>query len=139
LALQREAQRVADARGAQRVMLAAPAGELHVVALRMVDNLLRDAGYDVVMLGADVPADALAWSARRHEPAVICLSSTMPGGADQVLISIHEIQQEWSAAGFVIGGPALTSRVQSGPGIDTSAAASRTSWRPSTRWSSARA
>ena len=26
----------------------------------MVDNLLRDAGYDVVMLGADVPAEALA-------------------------------------------------------------------------------
>ena len=44
-------------------MLATPAGELHVVALRMIGNLLRDAGYDVVMLGADVPAEALAAAA----------------------------------------------------------------------------
>ena len=40
-------------------MLAAPAGEQHIVALRMVDNLLRNAGYDVAMLGSDVPGEAL--------------------------------------------------------------------------------
>src|SRR3954451_3787668 len=40
LALQREAERLAVSRGAHRVMLATPAGELHVVALRMVANLL---------------------------------------------------------------------------------------------------
>ena len=61
-------------------MLATPAGELHVVALRMVDNLLGEAGYDVVMLGPDVPAADLAAAAGRHEPHVICLSATMPGG-----------------------------------------------------------
>ena len=118
LALQREAQRVARARRDQCIMLAAPAGELHVVALRMIGNLLRDAGYEVVMLGADVPARALAASASRHEPDVICLSSTMPGGGDQVLISIHEVQRERPAAGFVIGGRGLTSRLRSRPGID---------------------
>src|SRR5215213_5511259 len=84
LALQREAQRTALARGGNRVLLATPAGEQHVVALRMIANLLRDAGYDITMLGADVPARALAAAARRHEPDVICLSSTMPGGADRV-------------------------------------------------------
>ena len=46
----------------------------------MTGNLLADAGYDVVMLGPDVPADALADSAARHEAAVICLSATMPMG-----------------------------------------------------------
>ena len=118
LALQREAQRVARARAHHRVMLATPAGEHHVVALRMVGNLLRAAGYDVVMLGSDVPARALAASARRHRPHVICLSSTMPGGADHVLVSIHEVQRQWPAAGFVVGGRGLTSRVRSRPGID---------------------
>ncbi len=118
LALQREAQRLAQARGHHRVMLAAPAGELHVVALRMVANLLRDVDYDVVMLGADVPADALAASAGRYEPHVICLSTTMPGGGDQVLISIHEMQQQWPGAGYVVGGRGLTSRLRSQPGID---------------------
>jgi methanogenic corrinoid protein MtbC1 len=83
LALQREAQRVAQERGDHRVLLATPAGELHVVALRMIANLLRGTGYDVVMLGADVPPTALASAVRRHHPDVVCLSSTMPGGADR--------------------------------------------------------
>ena len=118
LALEREARRLRRDRGDHRVMLAAPAGELHVVALRMIGDLVRDAGYDVVMLGADVPPAALAASASRHRPHVICLSSTMPGGGDQVLVAIHEVQQTWSGAGFVIGGRGLTSRVRTLPGID---------------------
>ena len=68
LALQREAQRVASNRAGRSVMLAAPSGELHVVALRMVANLLRDGGYTVIMLGADVPPHALAAAATRHQP-----------------------------------------------------------------------
>ncbi len=55
LALQREADRVAKQRRRHRVMLATPAGERHIVALRMVSNLLSGAGYWIVMLGADVP------------------------------------------------------------------------------------
>ena len=64
LALEREAQRVARARGGAQVMLAAPAGEQHVVALRMIGSLLRDAGYGVVMVGADVPATAARGTTR---------------------------------------------------------------------------
>ena len=118
LALEREAQRVATARGGLCVMLAAPEGEQHVVALKMTGSLLRDAGYGVVMDGADVPADALAVSARRHEADVICLSATMPGGEDQALIAIHEVQEQWPSTGFVIGGRGLTSRSLSRPGIE---------------------
>jgi MerR family transcriptional regulator, light-induced transcriptional regulator len=113
LALQREVRRTARGRSDHRVMLAAPGGELHVVALLMVGNLLRDAGYDVMMLGPDVPADALASSARRHEPDVVCLTATMPGGADQALSAIREVQQQWPTAGFVLGGRGVMSRVRS--------------------------
>jgi methanogenic corrinoid protein MtbC1 len=98
-------------------MLATPAGELHVVALRMVDNLLGEAGYDVVMLGPDVPAADLAAAAGRHEPHVICLSATMPGGTDRTLIAIDEVQQVRPQVSFVIGGRGLSSRVRSEPGI----------------------
>ena len=118
LALQREARRVVESRGKRRVMLAAPSGELHVIALRMVGTVLHEAGYRVMMLGPDVPAAALAAGAIRHRPEVVCLSATMPGGGDRVLLSIHEVQQAWPAAGFVIGGRGLTSRVRSNPGID---------------------
>jgi methanogenic corrinoid protein MtbC1 len=118
LALQREAQRVADRRRGQRVMLAAPSGEQHIVALRMVASVLREAAYDVVMLGADVPAGALAAAAYRHDPQVICLSSTMPGGADRLLIAIDAVQQECPRAAFVLGGRALTARLRPQPRIE---------------------
>lgn len=104
LALQREAQRVAEARGGRRVMLATPPGELHVVALRMVANLLEGAGYDIVMLGADVPSSALGTAARRHQAEVVCLSSTMPHRAGQLADVIDEVRLEWPSARFVLGG-----------------------------------
>lgn len=115
LALQREAHRVSHARAGYRVMLATPSGEQHVIALRMTSELLREAGCQVVMLGPDVPPETLAGAARAHAPHVICLSSTVPGGADQLLIAIHEVQREFPPAGFVIGGRAVTSRLRSLP------------------------
>jgi methanogenic corrinoid protein MtbC1 len=118
LALQREAQRVVEARGDHRVMLAAPAGELHVVALRMVDNLLRNAGYDVVMLGPDVPVEALAASVSRRRPHVVCLTATMAGGADQAVATIRAVQQRWPTVRFVIGGRGLPLRTHSRPGLE---------------------
>ncbi|HYB25308.1 MAG TPA: cobalamin-dependent protein [Solirubrobacteraceae bacterium] len=117
LALQREAQRVAQARGGRRVMLATPAGELHVVALRMVENLLSGAGYDVVMLGADVPAIALAAAARRLDAQVICMSLTVPGRADQVLNAIDEVRRATPSAAFVVGGRGLSGEWQLRPEV----------------------
>jgi len=118
LALQREAMRLELTRATYLVMLAAPAGERHVVALGMIANLLREAGYRVVMLGGDVPEHALAASASRYRPAVICLSATMPGGDDKLIVAMHEAQRAWPDARFVVGGRALTSRVRGRPGIE---------------------
>src|SRR5215212_4958242 len=117
LALQREAQRTARGRRGQKALVAAPEGEGHIVALQMVANLLRDAGYSVLMLGGDVPLEALAESAARHEPQVICLSATMPSASDRLTIAMHEIQRSWPGAGYVLGGRGISSRLRPRPGI----------------------
>jgi MerR family transcriptional regulator, light-induced transcriptional regulator len=117
LALQREAERVARQRRGQRVMLATPSGERHVVALRMVSNLLSGAGYWIVMLGADVPAEALVASVLRHRPEVICLSATMPAMSGRVVDSIAQVQAAWPTAQFVIGGRGLSSQLRSQAGV----------------------
>jgi methanogenic corrinoid protein MtbC1 len=54
----------------------------------------------------------------RDRPDVICLSGTMPGSGDQMLMTIHEVQRLWAGAGFIVGGRGLTSRMQSLPGIE---------------------
>jgi MerR family transcriptional regulator, light-induced transcriptional regulator len=117
LALQREAERVVLARGGHRVLLATPAGERHVVALRMVSNLLSGAGYWIVMLGPDVPPAALAASVLRHRPDVICLSATMPAVSGRVLESIQQVRSVYPVAQFVIGGRGLSSRLRSQTGV----------------------
>ncbi len=118
LALEHETRRVARRRQGYRVMLATPSGEHHVVALRMLGGLLRQAGYETLMLGPDVPAESLAAAARRHGADVICLSVTMAGGSDRALLSLYEVQELVPSTGFVIGGRALTSRVPARPGIE---------------------
>lgn len=117
LALQREARRVADARAGHRVMLATPPGEMHVVALRMVSNLLRHSGYQVLMLGADVPADDLRASVLRHRPDVICMSVTLVSRADPMLRLIDAMRELHPSVGFVVGGRGMTIERQLQPGV----------------------
>ncbi|MGA9858943.1 MAG: cobalamin-dependent protein [Solirubrobacteraceae bacterium] len=104
LALLREARRTILARGGHRVLLAAPPGEMHVVALTMTGDLLREAGYDTVMLGADVPARDLAGVAKRHRAEVICLTATLPDAVARAQRSIDEVRRQRPHAGFVLGG-----------------------------------
>ena len=117
LALQREAVRTAHERAGRKALLAAPTGELHTVALQMNANLLRDAGYTVLMLGPDVPPGALAEAAVRHEPSVICLTATMPDASDRVMLAIREVERGWRGAGWVLGGRGLSVRLRPQPGI----------------------
>ncbi len=118
LALKREARRLSVARRERIVMLATPSGEQHTVALRMVDHLLRDAGYEVVMIGADVPPESLAQAVGRHLPDVVCLSSTCPmRGQDPILESISAAHRELPSAGFVLGGRGLRTCIRAHPGI----------------------
>jgi methanogenic corrinoid protein MtbC1 len=121
LALQREAQRVASARGGHLVILATPPGERHVVALQMVESLLAAAGYNVLMLGADVPPRAIGSSTRRHQPDVVCLSATTPRRTEQVLSRIDKVRAERPSVGFVVGGRGITEEAQLRAEVDVCA------------------
>ena len=117
LALHREVARVTQDRRTHQVMLATPAGELHTIALRMVGELLRAAGYPIVMLGANVPAHALVACARRHRPDVLCLSATTPGTSGPMCRAIDQVHQAIPSAQFVIGGRGLSAGTYSRPGV----------------------
>jgi methanogenic corrinoid protein MtbC1 len=98
-------------------MLATPAGELHTIALRMVGELLRDAGYPIVMLGANVPADALVACVRRRRPDVLCLSATMPGMSGPMCRALDQVHQAIPSTQFVIGGRSLSAGAPPRPGV----------------------
>ena len=83
----------------------------------MISNLLRDAGYTVLMLGPDVPSGDLAECAARHEPQVVCMTVTMPDASDRLMLAVHEIERAWHGAGYVVGGRGLSARLRPRPGI----------------------
>jgi hypothetical protein len=80
---------------------------------------LSGAGYDVVMLGGDITADALGNSARRYRPAAVCISSTLPAGAARVLGCIEPMQRQCPGAGFLLGGrgPTMTRELRVRPEV----------------------
>ena len=117
LALHREVTRVALSRRVHQVMLATPAGELHTIGLRMAGELLRAAGYPIVMLGANVPADALVASVGRHRPDILCLSATLPWMIGPMYHAIDEVHQVLPSTQFIMGGRSLAPEIGSRPGI----------------------
>ena len=117
LTLQREAFRVARRRAMHRVLFAAVEGEQHVVGLRMAASVTLHAGFDVRMLGPDLPLDALLAAIERHEPGVVGLSATMPGSGARLAEAVETLDAEVPDVGIVVGGAAVDRRFELLPGV----------------------
>jgi methanogenic corrinoid protein MtbC1 len=102
----------AAARG--RVMLAAVEGEQHVLGLRMAADVLEDAGFETIYLGADVPIGALMQAVDSLAPNLLALSATMPELApalDQVAAAVRRTHPR---LGLLVGGQAASPRIAGG-------------------------
>jgi MerR family transcriptional regulator, light-induced transcriptional regulator len=97
-----------------RVMLAAVEGEQHVLGLRMAADVLEDAGFETIYLGADVPVGALLQALDSLSPDLLALSATMPElgpELDQVAAAVGRTHPR---LGLLIGGQAASPRVSGG-------------------------
>jgi methanogenic corrinoid protein MtbC1 len=93
----------------QRVMLAAVEGEQHAMGLRMAADVLEDAGFHAIYLGADVPTEALLQAITSFSPDFVALSATMPevaAGLEKVAVAVREASPE---VGLLVGGQAASS------------------------------
>jgi MerR family transcriptional regulator, light-induced transcriptional regulator len=88
----------------ETVVLAAPAGQHHGLGLRMAADVLETAGFAVIYLGTDVPADALAAAVAEHQPAVVGLSLTMQWGADAATQAMAAVTGAAPDAVVIVGG-----------------------------------
>ena len=112
LTLQREAFRVARRRAAHRLLFAAVEGEQHVVGLRMAASVTLHAGFDVRMLGSDLPVHALLAAVGRHEPGVVGLTATMPASAARLVESVEAVTAAAPGVSMLVGGPAVDRRFE---------------------------
>ena len=104
LGMQHDAYRQERTRSRHRILLAAVEAERHVLGLQMTAYLLLHAGFDVRLLGADVPVDSLRSVVERHRPAVVGFTTTMPTG--KLAEAITEARAGAPSAGVMVGGPA---------------------------------
>jgi MerR family transcriptional regulator, light-induced transcriptional regulator len=114
---------VADRRRGARVLAAAVEGEHHVLGLEMASSLLEDAGYEVLLLGADVPVGQLGATVARHAPALVALAATMPHRARVLRESVSAVQTAAPKVGLILGGAVAEQRMAEAPRVAVSALA----------------
>lgn len=102
-----------------RAMLAAVQGEQHALGLRMAADLLEDAGYQTLYLGADVPSEALLQALATFSPDLLALSATMPESAGTLEKVASRVRDEYPELRLLVGGQASASpQVRVGTPID---------------------
>ncbi len=110
------------------IALAAPSGDLHTLPVAIVADLLRWRGFEVLELGGNTPADALA-DAVTHQDRLLAVGivSTTPGLEAHVASSVRSVRAAVPDVTIFLGGPAIRSTahalelggdVWTGPGPD---------------------
>ena len=90
------------------VIVTTPPGERHAIPSLMVSDLLRQAGFDVLDLGADVPVDALANTIESVDGlTAVCVSSTRPGADAAVRRSIKTARRVAPDVPVFVGGGSI--------------------------------
>lgn len=92
------------------VVIAGVEGELHNVGAHIVADVLRHDGWNVRLLGSDLPMSDILASVEKHEAAVLGVSTTMPTLVPATARLISEAKLRFGTAiRVVVGGGAFRS------------------------------
>jgi excisionase family DNA binding protein len=97
-------------RGRKRgaVVLGAPAGEQHALPSAILGDLLRHAGFEVLDLGADAPAESFVETAlRAHRLVAVVIGATAPDGDRAIRAAVRALRAGGVEAPVLVGGAAV--------------------------------
>ena len=112
--LLREAFRVARQRGSRRILLMGAEGEHHVVGLELASSVITHAGYDVRLLGADLPVASITSAVARHRPAVVGFTSATVLTAVNLPAAFEAVHRAGPHIGIVVGGQGIVPEMAAG-------------------------
>lgn len=92
----------------RRALLATVEGEQHALGLRMAADVIEDAGFHTIYLGADVPTDALLQAVGSLLPDLLVLSATMPELAPRLDEVAGVVRRSHPRVNLLIGGQAAS-------------------------------
>jgi excisionase family DNA binding protein len=98
-------------RGRKRgtVVLGAAPGEQHALPSAILGDLLRGAGFEVLDLGANTPAESFAETALRTQRLVaVVIASTTPDHDRAVRATVQALRRGEMSAPILVGGAAVT-------------------------------
>jgi corrinoid protein of di/trimethylamine methyltransferase len=109
-----------ESSSAGTVLIGTVEGDLHDIGKNLVAMMLEGAGFDVVDLGVDIPAEEFVEAVKEHEPEVLgmsaLLTTTMPA-MQEVVESLEEagIRDEVK---IMVGGAPVTEDFANEIGVD---------------------
>lgn len=103
-----------------KIVLGTVAGDIHDIGKNIVATLLQTAGFEVIDLGVDVPAEKFIEKIREFKPDILGLSSLLTTS----LPEIKNVVEKLKAAGLrdkvkvIVGGAAVTREFAKETGVD---------------------
>jgi methylmalonyl-CoA mutase cobalamin-binding domain/chain len=110
----------ASPRGKGTILLATVKGDIHDIGKNLVGTMLRAAGFEVVDLGADVPAQRIVDEARRTKAEVVGLSVLLTPMVQQLRATVEALSEAGlrSQVRIVIGGACTTPDLAEAMGVN---------------------
>lgn len=97
------------------VILGTPSGERHGLPTALATNVLRGRGYEVVDLGADVPADAFAAAVAKAENPLAAAIGVTTGSHDKTVRAvIRTLHDRSPRVAILVGGAGIKDRDHAG-------------------------
>ncbi len=111
---------IANIKEAGTVVVGTVAGDLHDIGKNLVSVMLEGAGFKIIDLGTDVPAEKFVQAVHEHNPDIIALSALLT----TTMLNLGRVQEALQAANvrdqvkLLVGGAPVTDRFAKEIGAD---------------------
>jgi 5-methyltetrahydrofolate--homocysteine methyltransferase len=101
-----------------RVVLATVKGDIHDIGKNIVAMIFESAGFEVIDLGKDIPADKICAAVRKHRPEVLGLSALLTTTMPEMGEILKRLRRERLNVKVIIGGPNVSAEYARQIGAD---------------------
>jgi 5-methyltetrahydrofolate--homocysteine methyltransferase len=100
------------------VILGTVAGDMHDIGKNLVGMILEGAGFEVIDLGINTPADKFVQKAQEHPDSIIGLSALLTTTMGQMKVVVDQLRSHNLQNKVIIGGAAVSQKFAEEIGAD---------------------
>ena len=105
-----------------RIVLGTVKGDLHDIGKNLVGIMLEGAGYEIIDLGINVPAEKFVEAAKESDPEIVGLSALLTTTMDEMKTVIDLFKSQGLNTKIIVGGAPITREFSEKIGADAYAA-----------------